>query len=692
MLTISSGHSARYLTAAVATGRENYYTGAVAAGEPPGRWYGRGAEALGLSGLVDHQDMAALYEHFIDPHDPGFRDPTRWAEAATLGHAGRRYETEEEIYAAARDAEPGVTPERRAELRLAAGKRARKNVAFLDATFSVQKSVTVLHTAFEAQEIAARRSAQQAQADEIAARATGDTGAADQYAHRYAQARTAGQSWAAHRTAVEDAIWAGNRAALDYLASKAGYSRIGHHGGAAGRYIDAHDWTVASFLQHDSRDHDPQLHIHNAILNRVQGTDGAWRTLDSRAVHKFRGAGAAVGERTMEEHLTRSLGVRFATRPDGKAREVLGVPQQVIALFSSRRRAITAKTAILTRAFEAKFNRPPNSLELDRLQRQATFATRLAKSTGGESTEQRLERWDAELREEISGGLAQVAENVLSASQSTVDSVTEAAPRWSTRAVIETALAEVQARKAAWTEGDLTRAVSDALPDHLGDLDGPQIADLLTGLTNQALTLAVPLDTERPAADTLPAELRLADGRSAYDTPGGRLYATPDHIHSEQLLTASAARSGVPALDPAAAAAFVTGLAESGIELGADQATALRGILTSGALLEALVGPAGTGKAFVVGALAKAWQDPALWHGTPRRAIGLATSQIATEVLASEGITARNIARWLTTQQRLVDDRAQPDDLPWRLGAGDLVILDEASMLTTADLAAIHEQ
>ena len=42
MLTISSGHSALYLTDAVAAGRENYYTGAVAAGEPAGRWYGRG--------------------------------------------------------------------------------------------------------------------------------------------------------------------------------------------------------------------------------------------------------------------------------------------------------------------------------------------------------------------------------------------------------------------------------------------------------------------------------------------------------------------------------------------------------------------------------------------------------------------------------------------------------------------------
>ena len=46
----SSGHSASYLTEAVASGRENYYTGAVTAGEPPGRWCGQGAVLLGLAG------------------------------------------------------------------------------------------------------------------------------------------------------------------------------------------------------------------------------------------------------------------------------------------------------------------------------------------------------------------------------------------------------------------------------------------------------------------------------------------------------------------------------------------------------------------------------------------------------------------------------------------------------------------
>ncbi|MFF4591804.1 MobF family relaxase [Amycolatopsis sp. NPDC001319] len=242
-------------------------------------------------------------------------------------------------------------------------------------TFSVQKSVTVLHASFEAQQVQAERTAERLTAALGAAAGAGsaDPGELAELSRRRDDARVAAASWRAHRDAVEDEIWAGNRAALDYLSEHAGYSRVGHHGGTAGRFLDAHDWVIASFFQHDSSNHDPQLHIHNPILNRVQGSDGKWRTLDSKAIHKFRGAAAAVGERTTEEHLAQSLGLRVATRPDGTAREIVGMDQRAMDLFSFRRRAVTKKTAALVEAFEMRFRREPNSLELDRLQRQATL-------------------------------------------------------------------------------------------------------------------------------------------------------------------------------------------------------------------------------------------------------------------------------------------------------------------------------
>jgi conjugative relaxase-like TrwC/TraI family protein len=708
VLTLSSGHSADYLTGAVAAGRENYYTGAVAAGEPPGRWYGRGAKRLGLSGLVDTQDMTALYEHFIDPRDEAFADPARWDEAETLGHTGRKYLSEDDIYAAALAAEPGADAERRAALRVEAGKKARKNVTFIDATFSVQKSITVLHTAFEAQEVQARSAAEQARtaltalgidasAPAGAAGAAGapssavhpaDNGAMHRLTRELADAETAADAWSAHRKAVEDAIWAGNQAALEYLTGKAGYSRIGHHGGAAGRWVDAHDWTIASFFQHDSRNHDPQLHIHNAILNRVEGSDGKWRTIDARAMYRYRGAASVVGDRVMEQHLTHVLGVEFATRPDGAAREIVGIEQGVMDLFSSRRRAITRKTQTLVKAFETKFGREPNALELDRLQRSAAFATRNAKSHDGETVEERLERWGSQLRGEVRGGLGQVAADVLERGPARGAKVKP--QRWRPREVIETALADVQETKAAWTAPDLTRAISNALPDYLGQLSPEQVTELLDGLTEQALQLAVPLDAQRPGEHALPDEMRLGGGASAYQSPGARLFATPAHVHTERALSAAAVDRGAPSLAADKAAAMVVGLTGSGVELGADQAAAVRGILTSGATVETLVGPAGTGKSFVVGVLAKAWQDPALWSGTQHRVVGLASSQIATEVLAGEGLAARNIARWLATQDRLAENRPSGDDKAWRLRAGDLVVVDESAMADTSALAAIH--
>ena len=54
---------------------------------------------------------------------------------------------------------------------------------------------------------------------------------------------------------------------------------------------------------------------------------------------------------------------------------------------------------------------------------------------------------------------------------------------------METALADVQSRKSTWPRDDLTAAVNAALPDYLGVADGADVATLLDGLTEQALSL-----------------------------------------------------------------------------------------------------------------------------------------------------------------------------------------------------------
>jgi hypothetical protein len=466
-------------------------------------------------------------------------------------------------------------------------------------------------------------------------------------------------------------VLAGAQAALDYLQDVAGYSRVGHHGGGAGRWIDAHSFVVAQFLQHDSRNRDPQLHVHNAILNRVHCGDGTWRTLDSRAIHAHRGAAGAIGERVMEAHLAAELGIRFAARPDGHGREVVGIPQHVLDLFSSRRRAITARAEELVAAFTARFGREPSALERTRLAQQATLATRVAKQHGGESLEARLDRWEAETRAAVAGGLGQVARTVLAAVQDAGPAKT-----WSERDVIERALATLSESHSSWTRSDLTRSISDALPGHLA-LPPDQMRTLLEALTDTALEYAVRL-TPQPEMANLPAELHLADGRSAYSGPGTDRWTTPGQIAAEHALRAAAVERGATALTTEQAQQLIGRFAASGHELAADQAAALRGILTSGARIEVLAAPAGAGKTFTVAALAEAWT------ATDGRVIGLASTQVAADVLTGEGLPAMNTARWLAAGRR--------GDPAAALAEDDLVVLDEAGMTSTAQLVAIHQR
>lgn len=652
MLSISSGHSAEYLTGQVAQGRENYYIDATTTGEPPGRWWGTGAAAFGLEGEVDNDVMTALYTHFLDPRDPRFADPATRDQAARLGRAPGRYKTVEEVVGERLAQEPNALPERVREIRAEAERAERQPVMFVDATFSPVKSFTVLHTAVWRAEMDAQR------AGDDSARAV----------------------WADMRADIEASLWAGNNTMLSVLSDRAGYSRAGRHGAGAGRWVDAHDWTVASFHQSDSRDHDPQQHVHNAILNRVVCADGEVRTLDSRAIHEWKQAAGGIGERAMEEELSRRLGVRWVMRPDGNGREIVGIDQQVMDLFSERSRNISKKLATEVDRFQERFGREPNALELTRLRQQSTLATRRAKTHAGETKEQQLDRWDAELRAEVVGGLRRVAEQVADSAGQAAEMTAEP---FSPTGVIDEAIAACQDKRAAFSRSELERQITVRLP-YLGGLSGEQVTDLVRGLADQAEGQLVPVSGQQPTGQ-VPTDLQLADGRSVYAAPGGRKFATHQHIVAEQALRRAAVERGALAVPLADVEKWMARADRPGSMLGDDQRAAVRGILTSGAKISVLIGPAGTGKSWTVGAMSTAWADL-----TGGRVYGLATSQRATEVLAGEGVTAKNTAQWVNAQERLAAGRPFGDDRRWQLRASDIVVVDEASMVDHGCLEQIR--
>ena len=251
------------------------------------------------------------------------------------------------------------------QLRTQAARSARQSVAFYDVVLSAPKSMTLLWVACE--------------------RAATDAAAAGDH--------EAAAEWRRRAAGVEESLMVGHRAVLDFLAAKAGYARAGHHGGGGGQWVDGHDLIAAQFLQHDSRDHDPQLHVHGPVANKVECADGKVRALDFTLFTQWRDAASALGERVAEADCWQRNGAWWQTRPDGKAREIAGVDVEASRLFSKRTAAITPALAALVARFEAEKGRAPTGRERSALADQATLVTRRGKVFGGETRDGQLARW-----------------------------------------------------------------------------------------------------------------------------------------------------------------------------------------------------------------------------------------------------------------------------------------------------------
>src|SRR3954451_1883867 len=123
-----------------------YYTGSSEKGEPPGRWSGRLAEQLGLTGEVAPAVMERVFEKFEAP------------DGTAIGRPPMQFRSIESRIGQALAHEPNALPERVEEIKAEAARSTRSSMAGMDLTFSVPKSVTVAHTAAWRVEIESTRS------------------------------------------------------------------------------------------------------------------------------------------------------------------------------------------------------------------------------------------------------------------------------------------------------------------------------------------------------------------------------------------------------------------------------------------------------------------------------------------------------------------------------------------------------
>jgi hypothetical protein len=209
--------------------------------------------------------------------------------------------------------------------------------------------------------------------------------------------------------------------------------------------------------------------------------------------------------------------------------------------------------------------------------------------------------------------------------------------------------------------------------------------------------------------------------RSVFDFHGSRLYTDASTLACEDAIMTARKDKGGPAVRPAV---IMDSLDSGGRlqvpRLHADQRAAVADVVLSGNRLDAIAGPAGTGKTTTLSAVKALWEAE---HGAGS-VIGLAPAAASAAVLSHElHITTENVAKWLHESmgqgaatraerffhiQELLGSSTYSDrrsiacaqeaarlaatQQRWCFHPNQLVIIDEASMVSTFQLAGLVQQ
>lgn len=426
----------------------------------------------------------------------------------------------------------------------------------------------------------------------------------------------------------EDAVDAG----LEYLETHAGHTRAGAGGVVK---VPGDGFVIARFRHRtarstdpENRPGDPQLHTHCAILNRVRGVDGVWRTLDSKALYRHAHAAGAVYAAALESILTERFGASWREPADRVAmRDLDGVPTALVDQFSSRRRQVLDHYDDALGEWWAVHGRSPLPHEHAALLDEATVRSRSPKVQADVSL---YEVWAASITAADQTAVDTITTELLSQTGAGRDGGRiEAGSPQLIAAVVE----RLQSQRAWWTRAHIAAEVARlvASPD--------------------AATIA------RSVEDVAAVCVNLTPD----DDP---TYADPDHT---SFTSEAIQRAETHVLDATTEPSPVHVTPFYRDELGVDQRDAVRAVCTGTHRVMTVIGPAGAGKTTMLRSVADSF-DAA---GVPM--LVMATQRKAAQVVTDEtGIPATSIASW----------EVGAVDLP----RNGVVIIDEASMTPTLNL------
>jgi conjugative relaxase-like TrwC/TraI family protein len=416
---------------------------------------------------------------------------------------------------------------------------------------------------------------------------------------------------------VEAAHQASLDAALDYLQREACWTRRGAGGH---EFVHGNGFLAAGYLHRSSRAGDPQLHTHVLVANLTKGPDGLWTRLYHPTIYNHAKAAGYIYEAQLRWELTQRLSVRWQEVRNGIA-EIEGFADEHLRRFSTRRAQILEAVGSDASA---------------RARQIATLTTREAKEEGLAPTVMR-ERWQTSAEE--------VGLDRATLFRTTGREQFSGAPLTAER--IDQA---VTARASHFDRRNVIQAVAEGHQEGAPAAEVEQIADAFL-----ASGSVIAIGHSGKGEQFTTARIWAIEQRALASV--GEMAAMGDRGLAGELAAAReiAAR---PNLKP-------------------DQRAMVERLLTGGEGIVVVIGEAGTGKTYALGAAASGWA--AQLH--PLRVA--APTWRAANVLRSEGLEATSVARLLAEFEREAAT-GRPPLLP-----NSVLLIDEAGMVDSATLARL---
>ncbi|MDP9409094.1 MAG: relaxase domain-containing protein [Actinomycetota bacterium] len=419
-----------------------------------------------------------------------------------------------------------------------------------------------------------------------------------------------------------------------------------------GERIQTAGLVAAAFDHRSSRAGDPLLHTHVVVTNLTLTVADNWRCLDARPLFDHSLSGGYLYQAHLRHLLTDRLGVEWGPVIEGMA-DVAGVPQAVIDEFSQRRDEIEDLLA-------------ESGYTSARARQKATLATRRPKDrtvdpdTLATAWRDRAAALGFDGRAvEACFGRAKVQKRSTRDIERLYDHL--AGPHGLTE------------RASTFTRRDLVRDIAAAIGASAPAVEVERLADRFLA-SHRVVVLAGPTSGRN-------SQIVVGLDNRRIRTGGTAVFSTPELIEIETRLLRWAAEPATPAASPTA----IDSVLALQPDLRDEQAAMVRAVCSPSARIQPVVGRPGSGKTYAASACVQAFAV----SGVP--VVGCAVSATAAAELEFSVGLAHHSGRPAQTMASLLIDLEQRGD---RLADGTVVLVDEASMVGTRDLArlAAHVQ